>query len=101
MSTHTMPSAALIFDTLFAYQQSAALNSAIELELCTAIDEGARTIPAIAKRCGASERGMRILCDYLTTICLLTKSDSAYGLAPESAAILCTRSSASLGTTAR
>ena len=101
MSTHTMPSAALIFDTLFAYQQSAALNTAIDLELCTAIDEGARTVPAIAKRCGASERGVRILCDYLTTIGLLTKSEGVYDLAPESAAFLSKRSPAYLGTTAR
>ena len=34
----------------------------------TAIDEGAQTTAAIAKRCAASERGIRILCDYLTTL---------------------------------
>lgn len=101
MSTHTMPSAALVFDTLFAFAQSAALKSALDLELFTAIDEGARTAPAIAIRCAASERGARILCDYLTTIGLLHKSDGTYQLSPESAAFLSKRSPAYLGTTAR
>ena len=101
MSTHTMPSAEIVFDTLFAYQRSAALNSAIDLDMFTAIDEGARTPAALAKRCGTSERGARILCDYLVTIGLLSKSGSAYQLPPESAAFLSTRSPAYLGTTAR
>ena len=51
MSTQTMPNPAVIFDTLFAYEQSAALKSALELELFTAIDEGAQTAAAIATRC--------------------------------------------------
>ena len=101
MSTDTMPSAEIVFDTLFAYQRSAALNSAIDLELFTAIDEGAQTSAAIAKRCGASERGTRILCDYLTTLGLLNKSGGIYQLSAESAAFLSKRSPAYLGTTAR
>jgi hypothetical protein len=67
----------------------------------TVIDDGVRTVPAIATQCAASERGIRILCDYLTTIGLLTKSDSVYQLAPESAAFLSSRSPSYLGTTAR
>ena len=101
MSTHTMPSAEVVFDTLFAYQRSAALKTAIDLELFTAVDEGAQTTAALAKRCGASERGTRILCDYLVTIGLLSKSGAAYQLVPESAAFLSTRSPTYLGTTAR
>ena len=54
MTTPTGPSPALFFDTVFAYQRTAALKAAIELELFTAIDEGAHTVPAIAKRCKAS-----------------------------------------------
>src|SRR5437762_1729523 len=101
MSTTTMPSAAMVFDTMFAYEQSAALKSALDLELFTAIDEGAQTASAIAKRCAASERGIRILCDYLATLALLTKTGSNYQLSPESAAFLSKRSRAYLGTTAR
>jgi SAM-dependent methyltransferase len=101
MATPTMPSAEIVFDTLFAYQRSAALKSAIDLDLFTAIDDGERTASAMGARCGASERGVRILCDFLVTIALLTKSEAAYHLTPESAAFLSTRSPAYLGTTAR
>jgi SAM-dependent methyltransferase len=95
-----MPSPDIVFDTLFAYQRSAALKSAIDLEVFTAIDEGALTAEAIASRSGASERGARILCDYLTVVGLLKKSDGTYQLTPESAAFLSKRSPAYLGTTA-
>jgi len=101
MTTTTMPSAEIVFDTLFAYQRSAALNSAIELDLFTAIDAGDKTSAAIAARCGASDRGVRILCDYLATIGLVAKSDGLYHLPPESAAFLSKQSPAYLGTTAR
>jgi ubiquinone/menaquinone biosynthesis C-methylase UbiE len=101
MVPSAMPSAEIVFDTLFAYQRSAALKSAIDLDVFTAIDGGARTASAIAKGCGASERGVRMLCDYLGTIGLLTKSGDAYQLSPEAAAFLSTKSPAYLGTTAR
>lgn len=101
MPTHTLPSAEIVFDTLFAFQRSAALKSAIDLDLFTAIDGGDTTTSALATRCAASERGIRILCDYLSTIGLLTKSDNTYHLTPESAAFLSKRSPAYLGTTAR
>jgi len=97
----TMPSADVVFETLYGYQRSAALKSGIDLEVFTAIDEGARSAAAIAKRCGASERGIRILCDYFSIIGLLEKVDNTYQLAPASAAFLSKRSPAYLGTTAR
>lgn len=96
-----MPSADVVFDTLFAYQRSAALKSAVELDVFTAIDEGAHSAAAVAQRSGASERGVRILCDYLTVVGLLQKSDGTYQLTPESAAFLSKRSPAYLGTTAK
>ncbi len=101
MAMPTMPSAEIVFDTLFAYQRSAALRSALELDVFTAIDEGNTTTASLMARCGGSERGIRILCDYLCTIGLLAKSAGAYSLPPESAAFLSTRSPAYLGTTAR
>jgi 2-polyprenyl-3-methyl-5-hydroxy-6-metoxy-1,4-benzoquinol methylase len=100
MSTQAMPSPETVFDALWGYQRTAALKSAIDLEIFTAIDEGARTAPSIAKSSGASERGVRILCDYLTIMGLLRKSASSYELTPESAAFLSKRSPAYLGTTA-
>ena len=70
----------LIFDTLNAYQKTAALRAAIELDVFTAIGEGADTVAALAKRCQATERGIRILCDYLTIIGFLTKHGQQYAL---------------------
>jgi ubiquinone/menaquinone biosynthesis C-methylase UbiE len=101
MSTQVMPSADLVFDSMFAYQKSAALKSAVELDLFTAIDDGASSALAIAQRVNASERGVRILCDFLTVNRLLSKSDGAYRLVPESAAFLSKKSPAYLGSVAR
>jgi 2-polyprenyl-3-methyl-5-hydroxy-6-metoxy-1,4-benzoquinol methylase len=95
-----MPSPEIIFDALFAYERSAALKSAIDLDVFTAIDQGARTASAIAEKTRAAERGIRILCDYLTVHHLLEKSGDAYALVPESAAFLSRQSPAYLGTTA-
>ncbi len=69
----------------------------MELELFTAIGEGNRTVDALAKRCGTSTRGIRILCDYLAVQGLLTKTESGYGLTPDSAAFLDQRSPAYMG----
>jgi 2-polyprenyl-3-methyl-5-hydroxy-6-metoxy-1,4-benzoquinol methylase len=101
MATQTTPSPQVVFDMLGAYQRTAALKSAIELDVFTAIDEGATSPAAIAKRCNTSERGARILCDFLTIAGLLHKSDSSYQLVPESAAFLSKRSRAYMGTMAR
>lgn len=101
MTMAVMPSAEIVFDTLFAYQRSAALKAALDLDVFTAIDEGATSAGSLAARCAAAERGVRILCDYLTTIGLLTKQSGTYGLTPESAAFLSKKSPAYLGTTAR
>src|SRR4026207_1903663 len=101
MATVAMPSAEIVFDTLFAYQRSAALKAALDLDLFSFIDDGANTAAAAATRCGASERGIRILCDYLTTLDLLEKSGGTYQLPPTSAAFLSQRSPMYMGSTAR
>ncbi|HXI23892.1 MAG TPA: class I SAM-dependent methyltransferase [Pyrinomonadaceae bacterium] len=92
------PSPGLIFDTLNGYQRSQAIKTAIELELFTAIGEGKTTAKEIAERCGASERGTRILCDFLTIIGFLTKQDDKYALTQDSAMFLDQRSPAYMGT---
>ncbi len=86
------PSPALLFDTMNAYQRTTALKGAIQLDVFTAIGEGNTTAPALAERCDTSERGMRILCDYLVIIGFLTKAGSAYGLTPDTAMFLDRRS---------
>jgi len=92
------PSPAIVFDTLNGYQRTQALKTAIELELFTAIGEGNTTAKAIAERCGASERGTRIVCDYLTINGFLTKQGDDYSLTPDSATFLDKRSPAYMGT---
>lgn len=86
--TEASPTPEAIFDALVAYQRSAALKGAIDLDLFTALAEGASTAPALAERCGASQRGVRSLADYLVVAGFLTKEDGAYGLTPESAVFL-------------
>lgn len=86
------------FEVMHAYQQTESLKAAIELDVFTAIGEGAVTAAALARRCAASERGMRILCDFLAVIGFLTKQENRYALAPDSAMFLDRRSPAYLAT---
>src|SRR5271169_6208040 len=94
---HTQPTPELIFETLNAYQRTAALKAAIELGVFTAIGEGADTPAALAKRCQAAERGVRMLCDYLVICGLLTKQAQRYALTPDTAVFLDQRSPAYCG----
>jgi len=98
---HGAPSPALVFETLFAYQRTAALRAAIELDLFRAIGEGPGDVASLAQRCGASERGTRILCDFLTVVGLLEKSEERYANTPTSAMFLDPRSPACVASTAR
>ncbi len=93
-SATTQPSPALFFDTMNAFQRTEALKAAIELDVFTAIGEGAGTAPEIALRCQTAERGIRILCDFLTVAGFLTKQGNRYALTPDSAAFLDRRSPA-------
>jgi len=86
------PNPFLVYHTLNAYQSTAALRAAIDLDVFTAVGEGDDTIAALAKRCRATERGLRILCDYLAIIGLLAKQEQRYSLTPESALYLDRRS---------
>jgi ubiquinone/menaquinone biosynthesis C-methylase UbiE len=98
MTTDTAaPSPDLFFDTVQAYQRTAALRAAVELDLFTAIGDGAHTVPAIAAQCKASERGTRILCDYLTIVGFLTKAEDRYQLTLDSTVFLSQRSPAYFG----
>jgi SAM-dependent methyltransferase len=81
-----------LFETLSAHQRTAALKAGIELDIFTAIGEGDDTVAALARRCKAPERGVRILCDYLVILGFLTKQDRCYALTAESATYLDRRS---------
>lgn len=97
--TSPQVSPALFFDTINSYQRTEALKAAITLDLFSAIAAGKATTTELGTACGAAERGIRILCDYLTIMGFLTKQDQRYALTPDSAMFLDRRSPAYLGGT--
>ena len=101
MSTavQTMPSPELFFESAFAYQKSAALKTAIDLDLFTAIGDTPSSVDQIAARTKSAPRGIRILCHYLASMGFLEKRGEAFALTPVSAAFLNKHSPAFLGGT--
>ena len=93
------PSPALLFDAINAYQRTATIKAAIELDVFTAMAGAPATVEIIATHCHASPRGIRILCDYLTVLGFLTKSGHQYALTPDSALFLNPNSPAYAGGT--
>jgi ubiquinone/menaquinone biosynthesis C-methylase UbiE len=91
------PSPELFFDVIKRSDDAAALKSAIEIDLFSAIGEGNLDPQALARRCQVSERGVRILCDALVVIGFLTKSKGTYALTQDSAVFLDRRSPAYVG----
>jgi ubiquinone/menaquinone biosynthesis C-methylase UbiE len=77
-----------VYDLALAYQKTAALMAAIRLDLFTLLGSGVRNIETLATATGASRRGVRILCDFLTVLGLLVKHDESYGLTPASQRLL-------------
>ena len=92
------PSLELIFETIHGFQRTGAIKAAVELDLFTRIAEGADTVAKLAERTHASAKGIRILCDYLVVIGLLTKSDDLYGLTLDSGFFLNRQSPGYMGT---
>lgn len=84
-------------ETITAYQRSAAIRAGIELDLFTHLADGPQTAAALGAVCGAPERGIRILCDYLTVSGFLSKSGDRYALTRDSAVFLSRRSPAYAG----
>src|SRR5579884_2664217 len=91
------PSPARFFGACFGVYVAASAKAAIELNVFTAIADGATTAQALAEKCRATERGMRILCDFLTVHGFLTKTDGHYGLTQDSAMFLNQHSPAYVG----
>jgi hypothetical protein len=91
----------LVFDMVQAQQRTAALKAAIELDVFRAVGEGPGDVASIAKHCSASERGIRILCDFLTINGILVKEDGRYRHTPSSAAFLDPRSPACMASVAQ
>jgi hypothetical protein len=91
------PSPIPFFEALNAYQQTEAMRAALSLDLFSAVAETQGSLPGIASRCAAGERGIRILCDFLVINGFLTKMDGRYALSPDTAPFLVKSSPAYLG----
>jgi SAM-dependent methyltransferase len=95
------PNPGLVFDMVNAHQRTAALKAAIELDLFRAVGEGPGDVTSIARHCAASERGTRILCDFLVINGVLAKENGRYKHTPSSAAFLDPRSPACMASVAQ
>ncbi|MBD2449025.1 methyltransferase domain-containing protein [Nostoc sp. FACHB-152] len=93
------PSPALFLNTVNAYQRSAAIKAAVELDIFSVISQGIESSQSLAQKCQTSERGMRILCDYLVIMGFMTKETEGYRLTPDSAMFLARQSKFYLGDT--
>jgi 2-polyprenyl-3-methyl-5-hydroxy-6-metoxy-1,4-benzoquinol methylase len=91
------PSPIPFFEAVSAYQKTEAMRAALALDVFSAIAEHQGVLAKIAARCGASERGIRMLCDYLVINGLLSKTGGRYALVPETAPFLVKTSPAYLG----
>jgi hypothetical protein len=91
---------ALLFEMMNAHQRTAGLKAAIDLDLFRAVGDGPGDVASIARHCKASERGTRILCDFLAICGVLVKENGYYKHTPTSAAFLDPRSPACMASVA-
>ena len=82
------PNPRIVFDMVQAHQRTAALKAAIDLDIFRAVGKGPGDVASIARHCSASERGIRILCDFLVINGVLAKDNGHYKHTPSSAAFL-------------
>ena len=101
MNNAAPPNPGLVFEMVNAHQRTAALKAAIELDVFRAVGEGPGDVASIARHCAASERGTRILCDFLVINGVLAKEDGHYKHTPSSAAFLDPRSPACMASVAQ
>ena len=95
------PDPAHLIEEFRAFERTLALRAAIELDVFTQVEAGVNTVAALARGCGASERGMRILCDYLTVTGHLLKQSGGYALPLNSRLYLVATSPAYIGSAVR
>ncbi|MBL8229257.1 MAG: methyltransferase domain-containing protein [Bryobacterales bacterium] len=95
------PNPELVWNTITAHQRSAALRAAVDVGVFAVLSEAPRTAAEIAERCHVPERGIRILCDFLTIHGLIAKRDGGYIHTATSAVFLSPHSPASLAPSVR
>lgn len=89
------PTPERIFQIITAFEASRALKGALDLGLFTALGSGTATAATLAKQLHASEKGVRVLCDFLTISGLLQKNGLEYRSSPDAAFFLDANSPAS------
>lgn len=80
--------AARILDIATGYMASKQLFHASRIGLFAAVAAGADTVPALAERCGVSERIVHLLADAMAAKGLLVRADGRYTVADDAAAYL-------------
>jgi ubiquinone/menaquinone biosynthesis C-methylase UbiE len=92
VNVSAQPSPNRFFETMLAYQRTAALKAAIELDLFTAIGQTSGTIPELMARLRVPARGLSALCNFLVVMGFLGKylddTEACYSLTPDSAMFL-------------
>jgi SAM-dependent methyltransferase len=91
----------LVFEMVNAHQRSSALLAAINLDVFRAVGEGPGDAASIARHCASSERGIRILCDFLVINGILAKENGHYKHTPTSGAFLDPHSPACMASVAQ
>jgi cyclopropane fatty-acyl-phospholipid synthase-like methyltransferase len=81
-----------IFGILQSLQRTAALTTAVQIDLFTAIGDSGSSPDDIAAHCNTSARGVRVLCDYICVLGLLQKRLGRYWQTREAALYLDRRS---------
>jgi 2-polyprenyl-3-methyl-5-hydroxy-6-metoxy-1,4-benzoquinol methylase len=87
-SAETPLNPGIVFEMVQAHQRTAALKAAIDLDIFSAVGKGPGDAASIARHAKASERGIRILCDFLVINGVLAKENGRYKHTPSSAAFL-------------
>jgi len=88
-----------VFEIATAYRKTAALIAAVNLDIFTIIGSSTLTVDQLVARTSAAPRGLRILCNYLTSMGLLTKDESCYSLTQISRTFLDAASPFAMGQT--
>ena len=91
----------LVFEMMQAHQRTAALKAAIDLDIFSALGDGPGDVASIARHSKASERGIRILCDFLAIYGVIVKENGRYRHTPASVMYLDPRSPACMASVAQ
>jgi len=94
------PNPGIVFEMVQSHQRTAALKAAIELDVFRAVGQGPGDVVSIARHCKASERGIRILCDFLVINGVLNKEAGQYKHTASSALFLDPQSPACMASVA-